>query len=333
MRMATLPITAPELVFVRELTALELDDRALRREKAAGTLLALRRGVYVGAAAWSDLTSRERYRARIRATVGTRRTVHPVVCHVSAAVLWGFPILESWPRHVHLLVGAESPARSKNGVIVHRWDQQTAELTDLDQFHVTSPAQTLADLSRVLSFEESVAMIDHALNLRRALLPVAVTKEDVLACLARSPAGRGHTRAQRAISFADGLSGSVGESRSRVAIHQLGFPAPELQRRHPSLRSAYYETDFEWPEYRQIGEFDGAGKYLKEEWMGGRDTAQVVYEEKLREDELRAEGNGVTRWGGEELDDRSLLRAKLLAAGLPIVRPAPAPGAWGVVRG
>ncbi len=77
-----------------------------------------------------------------------------------------------------------------------------------------------------------------------------------------------------------------------------------LQRRHPTpaaLALAYFETDLEWPDLKKIAEFDGAGKYLKPEYLKGRTPGEAVVEEKLREDALRREGNDVSRWGWYEL--------------------------------
>ena len=77
-------------------------------------------------------------------------------------------------------------------------------------------------------------------------------------------------------------------------------------------------TAFGYTAPRRSGEFDGAGKYLREEYTGGRSTADIVMAEKAREDRLRALGAGVTRWGWVEAQNPPALRRKLLAAGLPL---------------
>ena len=71
-----------------------------------------------------------------------------------------------------------------------------------------------------------------------------------------------------------------------------------------------------------VAEFDGKGKYTKEEYLGDKSLGEVVYEEKLREDDLRREGNSMARWGWAEALARIAVRERLLAAGLPIVRRA-----------
>jgi very-short-patch-repair endonuclease len=70
-------------------------------------------------------------------------------------------------------------------------------------------------------------------------------------------------------------------------------------------------VDFWWPSARVIGEFDGKGKYLREEYSGGRSIADIVIDEKLREDRLRALGATVVRWGWSEAASSARLLARL----------------------
>lgn len=58
---------------------------------------------------------------------------------------------------------------------------------------------------------------------------------------------------------------------------------------------AVAETDFGWPALRTVGEFDGRQKYGRL-LSPGQDPGEVVYREKLREDEVRATGLGMVRW-------------------------------------
>lgn len=58
-------------------------------------------------------------------------------------------------------------------------------------------------------------------------------------------------------------------------------------------------------------------KYLKPEYLQGRTPSQVVVDEKLREDRIRATGVGVVRWVWAELMAAGQLERKLAAAGVP----------------
>ena len=102
--------------------------------------------------------------------------------------------------------------------------------------------------------------------------------------------------AARAVDFADGRSESVGESRSRVLLHRWGVGPSSLQfevRGEGGLLVA--RTDFAWEEHGLLGEFDGRVKYGRL-LRPGQDPGDAVFEEKRREDAVRDEGWGVTRW-------------------------------------
>ncbi|MHA7295344.1 PDDEXK family nuclease [Arthrobacter sp. HLT1-21] len=126
----------------------------------------------------------------------------------------------------------------------------------------------------------------------------------------------------KVLAFSDPVSGSPGESASRAQMGLWGIEPPELQTRFTDARGFVAQTDFYWREQRLIGEFDGLVKYQKPEYMGGRSASQVVVDEKIREDRLRALGFTVVRWIWEDVykPERllSLLVAKGLKAGPPV---------------
>ena len=307
------------LFVVQSVGVSDTDARQFRRSVDRGQGTRLRRGVFTTADRWGGLAPEDRYLDRIRAVVATRRH-DPVVSHQSAAALWGIPVGGAWPQAVHVLAVPASRVRSKNGVFVHRTAFDWAEVVELDGVLVTSPARTLLDLARTTTFENAVVALDHGMNPRRATPEVLVYPDELSEMLARCQSVRGSTKAQRAIDFARPDADNPGESLSRVAIFELGFPDPELQCQHPNPRGGWYFTDFEWPRFRLIGEFDGRGKYLKDEYLHGRAPGDVVYAEKVREDHLRAEGFRVVRWGPAELANRGALGRLLAAAGLPATR-------------
>ncbi|MDH6677507.1 very-short-patch-repair endonuclease [Rhodococcus sp. LBL1] len=98
----------------------------------------------------------------------------------------------------------------------------------------------------------------------------------------------------------DARSESVGESRSRVLIHRMRLPVPDLQRVLHDDGVPLGRVDFFFERERVVGEFDGLGKYT-EHLRPGQTTEQAVIEEKLREDRIRAAGYSVARWGWREL--------------------------------
>ncbi|HEV7957475.1 MAG: hypothetical protein JWL94_2002 [Microbacteriaceae bacterium] len=75
-------------------------------------------------------------------------------------------------------------------------------------------------------------------------------------------------------------------------------------------------VDFWWPEFNLAGEFDGKGKYLRDEMLAGRTTAEVLLAEKDRENRIRALGPTMVRWDWDIARSLPLLDARLRAAGL-----------------
>jgi hypothetical protein len=124
-------------------------------------------------------------------------------------------------------------------------------------------------------------------------------------------------RVRTAIEFADGQAESAGESYSRGLIHAAGFVPPALQREVRDSAGRVGYSDFYWEESRIVGEFDGIAKYQKPEYLKGRTPGQMVVDEKLREDRIRATGCNVVRWVWADLWSPGALERKLSAAGVP----------------
>jgi hypothetical protein len=296
----------------------------------AGQLERVRRGIARPAPVPIDRVARaeqypelrRRYLDRVLAVAETRQS-QVVLAGRSAMAIWDLPVTEHWPDAVELLEPPGSARRSKRGVIVHRAAFDDSDVVPWGQHFVTTVARTVADLARGRSFEASVIALDHALSPRMDDA-FRLTKDDVRAVLERAPGRRGVARAAQAIEFADGRSGSAGESLSRVGIFRLGFEMPELQVRHPHP-DGFYDVDFEWPRTSTrppaIGEFDGMMKYLNEGVRNGKGADQIVVAEKLREDFLREEGSAFARWGWREARAPArLLRPKLERLGIRVVR-------------
>jgi hypothetical protein len=77
--------------------------------------------------------------------------------------------------------------------------------------------------------------------------------------------------------------------------------------------------DFGYPAERMLGEFDGRIKYGRL-LQPGQSAGDVVFEEKRREDAIRAAGWQVARWTWPDLDVAGLVAARMqraLARGRP----------------
>jgi hypothetical protein len=273
-------------------------DDELRGLVRAGRLTPVRRGSYVQGGLPDDLLAR--HVLQIRAAVSELAS-DAVVSHVSAAVLHGLRIWGVRLDRVHVTRRRRSGGRCGALVHVHTAALDPAEIVMIGGLPVTSLARTVADLARMLPFEQAVVLGDSAMFHKR---PDHVEKTDVLAVLDHEPRRPGTRAARRMLEFSSALSESVGESRSRVAIAAAGLPPPILQWEvHAAATGAFVgRVDMGWPKQRTVGEFDGLVKYGRT-LCPGQDIAEVLVEEKLREDALRDEGLGVVRWIWADLSD------------------------------
>lgn len=297
-----------------------VNDRRLRARVDRGEVVRIAPGSYADAAAWSSLTPMARHAQRVW-EAAARLGPGQIFSHFAAAAVWGIDIAGPWPRRIDVTVDSRRTVRSSG--LIRRHGRCLDDMTSVpwDRHVLTDPVRTTVDLMRELPFAEGVASADRALWQRRPSGPLV--SPDELIAAAQMVDGRGCARAERAAAFASGLSDSVGESRSRVVIHVLGFPQPELQARFrlSSGHDAY--TDFFWPDYDHIGEFDGVGKYRDPELLRGRTPEEVLLAEKDREDDLRRQVRAFSRWRSAALRHPHLPYDVLSSAGLPSRRSRP----------
>jgi len=300
-----------DLARVRRRRAIvELDPSAQPDRDAS--LARVRRGVYAPAQELKDADRRTRYLSRIHAVAVMRD--RPIFARESALAAYDLPFgLE--PDHVFTAGGART-AGVKAGVSHSPVVLDEADIVQVGELLVCSAAYALADVARRRDPLVAVAALDAAL---RAQL---VTRDEVFDALSRQ-GPRGRRRAAWSIEFADAAAESVGESYSRVRVHQLGFPAPELQARVTGQSGKDYRADMRWlrrGDRPLLGEFDGAVKYGALANDAGIAGAQALADEKAREDDLRFE-NDFARWIWDDLMRPSRLDAILTGHGLQRERP------------
>ncbi len=104
---------------------------------------------------------------------------------------------------------------------------------------------------------------------------------------------RGARRLRRVLGAMDKRSESVGESRTRLLLGELGVQEPVLQL-EVETPIGTFRGDFGWAEQNLILEFDGPAKYFDY-----APTEEVIFEERRREKALVAMGWEVVRieWG------------------------------------
>ncbi|MGU3432219.1 hypothetical protein ACNHUS_04305 [Actinomycetes bacterium M1A6_2h] len=291
-----------------------MTDSDIRRELSRGIITAVRPGVYLSTEEFMALSAESRHLKCVRAA---SLSTDGVVSHQSAALVHGFRLWNPDLRLVHMTVGPSSTGRRTTRRHVHSAPLGAADIVEVDGIAVTSSARTVADLSRTLSFEAAVCLGDSALRLGK------VTRTEIVEALLSLPV-RGRKPALAAVDFFDGLSETVGESRSRVMLRTFQFPSPELQVELFTVDGRLIaRTDFLVEEYGVIGEFDGQVKYTVHV-PAGKTAGDVVFQEKRREDELRAHGWIVVRWTWADLATPHVLAARIRKA-FEIAKSMPKP--------
>lgn len=306
------------MTFVSELITRDRTRQQFASDTIAGAQVRVARGVYAPAPQWEILSDTDRYLAVIHAVARTRKT-SPIVSHWSAAALHGLPMIGRWPSTVHVTVPPSSGSRSRHQIIRHALPIDNDQIVEILGLRVTSLARTIIDIAALGHFQQAVTMTDRALHIdRQGRQPPWCTRGQLLAQWQRRMPFRGYARAGEVIDFAVEHSDSALESVSRVNMELIGFPQPQLQVRFADHRGLIGYGDYFWPEYSLIGESDGDKKYLDPALRGGRSVEEVLLAQTKRENRLRALGYRITRWDWATATSLTLLRAHLLAAGLPL---------------
>lgn len=284
-----------------------LNGDDIRRRVARGDWRIVRRGIYVRSASVADLAPEQLHRLRVSATVAQLDGPH-VVSHLSAACLHGIDQLRVPGDVVHVTNPATHSGHRRRTLRTFCAALDPDEITTVHGCPVTTVVRTIVDVARIFGFDAGVIATDHAL--RRGL----VEADELRAAVARATRRQGVRTAHQVLAFADPGAESVGESRSRIMIDRAGLPRPQLQFQ---VRDGYgtviARTDFGWPEFGTVGEFDGRAKYsrgLRPGWTPG----DAVHAEKVREDRIRDLGLHVVRWTWAELDDSAALADKISRA-------------------
>jgi hypothetical protein len=302
----------------------------VRRLLRAGVLVPVRRGAYVERERAPD-DAAARHALLLQAALAELGT-GAVASHVSAAVMHGLPTWGLALDRAHVTFDRPSGGRLEARLHVHTAPLHADDVVVVRGLAVTSVARTVVDIARRAGFEAAVTVADAALRAaavgdvpaRRTEYGATATSDGSDSTIGLHDAGRaaavpralhaaldaavrrakgwpGVPAARQVLAFADGRSESVGESRSRVAIARAGLPTPVPQLPVRLTRGIAY-TDFGWPQRRTVGEFDGKVKYGRL-LRPGQEPGDAVYEEKLREDAIRAQSLEVVRWTWADLRD------------------------------
>lgn len=297
------------------------DDRRLRAAVRAGAWIRITLGVYARGDEWRRLRPNEQHRVRVLETMHRLRS--PVlISHRAAAAIWNIDTLGPWPALVETTIERAGGGRSSGRVRRYARGLDGIQAVPIGAHQITTPGQTALDLARSLPFTHGVAAVDQAIAANRP--GGALTTTDEIRFLQfTQPSPRGDARAARVLDFAVTGAANVRESQMRVLVHALGFPDARVQERRvlPSGRVAY--GDLYFPSHDHWLEIDGNGKYLSPEYTGGRDPAQIVIDEKARENEIRRIVHAFSRLDATDADRPRRVYDILTGDGLPSRLPRP----------
>lgn len=294
-------------VFRGDLIDLGLTDDHIAQAVRAGVLERLRHGTYAPRS--SDPLSSEQRHLLIARSVADKLGPSVALSHHTAALahvgtVWG---LDLTTVHVTRLDGRGS--RVEAGVAFH----VGRTVPDRDVCDVSGQQCVVADRAVVESnslASVEAGMVTTSFALRENATTSAALTERMAAC-ERWP-GMLHVRLS--VAKAEPGCESVGEVRSMYFFGAHRVPRPTVQYRVTAGDGREVaRCDFGWDDHRHVGEFDGAVKYGRLNPHAGSDAAQVLIDEKRREDRVRAQGWGMTRWMWSELtNDPSRLARRLL---------------------
>ena len=295
-------MTPSGLVLRRDAIAAGYDDNHLARLRRSRAVTRIRHGAYVRTDMWTPLTARERHSLLSEAVVA-QYVDGIMLSHDSAVVAHGGPDhgLDLSAVHVTHFDGG---GRRAAGVVHHEGSCGLLDVTKVDRAWVTSPGRTILDVAMQHGLEVGVVVADDFI--RRRL----TSTEELWLLQDRVRAWPGALILRLVIALATGKSESVGESLAWLLFRNQGLPRPEQQFEvfHRDGRLAG-RTDWAWPEYGVLVEFDGAGKYL-ESRSPGESIEDCVLRENRREDLLRE----LTGWRVIRLVWADLFRPEATAA-------------------
>ena len=280
-RMVIELITPEGLLLRRDAVAAGYDDNYLGRLVRSQQIDRIRQGAYARHDTWSELDARGRH-SLLSDAVLRQYDDGIALSHGSAVLRHDGPDhgLDLSTVHVtHLLTA--SGRRNVAGVVHHEGAVGLLDITRSRGHWLTSPARTVLDVAMQYGLEVGVVVADDFLHRK------LVTKPELHQLYETVKDWPGALILHLVLERCDGRSESVGESLGKLFFRRQGLPAPELQFEiyHPHGQLAG-RTDFAWPEYGALGEFDGLYKYLRLR-RPGETVAQAVMREKRREDLLR----------------------------------------------
>jgi len=213
-----------------------------------------------------------------------------VLSHQSAAVIYGAPIWSAPVDRLCITRNRRHGGRIKPHMKVHCAPVES--VAEVDGMLLTTPARTIVDLARTLSFETAVVAGDWLAR------EFGVTAGDLARELEHGRCRRGIDPARCVIRFLNPHCESVGESLSRVMLRGQALALPRSQGEVCTAQGEYLgRVDFYFGDSGVVADFDGRATPGR----GGPHPGAAASAVKAREDVLRDNGFQLIRWTWDDL--------------------------------
>jgi len=181
-----------------------------------------------------------------------------VISHHTAALLLGLP-LPVWlmaDTRIHVTVPAGTRPPQMTGVLGHEIRTELMNVEYVDGIPVTSPLQTWADLSTVLSRTALVAVADFLLSGEHP----AFTPDDLRRATLARAGRRGVKRLRAAAALARVRVESPKETETRLLLVDAGLEEPITNYVITDAEGNFLaRVDLAWPRLRACVEYEGDG--------------------------------------------------------------------------
>lgn len=280
-------------VMRHQLNDLGYSDALIRQALRAGLLHRVRHGTYVVKQVWVLLSASEQH-AVVTRSILDKLGPNVVATHQSAAALHGFDLYDVDLSHVHLTRLDGHRGRKEAGIVFHEGRVED-EVVEVDGRPVIEPLRAVFESCSQSSVESGMVLASSAMRRHQ------VSKDELEEHGRRFEHWPGTRRARLSIRLADPRLETVGEVRSLFMMWRHKIPHPELQWEVVTSNGVVVaRTDFAWIDVRHTGEFDGLVKYGRLNPYA-EDPGRSIEDEKVREDRVRDESLGMSRWVWRDL--------------------------------
>lgn len=279
--MDALPATSPIGMFRRmEAISDGITDRQLHLMCRARELHRIHHGVYLPHDVWDQADDLGRHLLLAKAIEMTHGP-EIALSHTSAALAHGLRLYKPDLSKVHISGAHAFHARRSRHVSYHDSPLTGEPIIGAHGLRVVDPVRAALETALVHDVRSGLVTLDSLLESGLG------TREQMEAQYLKMAQWPGANHLQIAVRLAREGSGSVGESVCRFCFHRHGVPTPELQ--YPVFDQQgrlLGVSDFAWPKFGVLGEFDGRVKYDQLR-RPGESPEDVVFREKQREDRMR----------------------------------------------